>query len=150
MRQATGACIGLAVMVVGCGSGNGTTGSTGGPVISVGGDYTMTVELAANDCGVVTVLPLPTRVAHVPGSLQFQLTHGPNTYQGTLEPSGGFRTAARTFADATSTLIVNIEGRFLAAGLEGFVTVDQTLPAPACRYLVRWTGAKQGASNVIP
>jgi hypothetical protein len=38
----------------------------------------------------------------------------------------------------------------VATGLEAVVTVDQTSPAPACRYLVRWTGTKQGAPNVIP
>jgi hypothetical protein len=118
----------------------------------VGGDYAIAVALAENTCGAVTVLPLPTRVAHTPGAEQFQLTHGPNTYTGTFDAAGGglFRTVARTFADATSSQTVHIQGRFLTTGLEAEVTVDQTAPAPACRYLVRWTGTKQGAPNVIP
>lgn len=136
------------------GGGGGTTGPTGGggPVLSVGGDYAMAVELTENSCGAVTVLPLATRVAHTPGALQFQLTHGPNTYSGTFDaPAGGqFRTAARTFSDAASSQTVNIQGRFVTTGLEAVVTVDQAAPAPACRYLVRWTGTKQGAANVVP
>jgi hypothetical protein len=119
-------------------------------VLSVGGDYAIAVALTENTCGAITVLPLPTRVAQTPGALQFQLTHGPNTYAGTLEAGGVFRTAARTFADATSSQIVHIEGRFVATGLEAVVTVDQEAPVPACRYRVSWTGTKQGAANVIP
>lgn len=142
-----------ALSLVACGGGGGTGGDpTGpsGPVLSVGGDYSMAVELTENACGAVTVLPLPTRVAHAPGGLQFQLTHGPATYEGTLEAGGGFRTAARVFADATSSQTVHIEGRFIPTGLEAVVTVDQAAPVPACRYRVRWTGTKQGAANVIP
>ena len=45
---------------------------------------------------------------------------------------------------------MHIEGRFITTGLEAVVTVDQSAPAPACRYLVRWTGTKVGAANVIP
>jgi hypothetical protein len=141
-----------AVGLAACGGG-GATDTTGpsGPVLTVGGDYTMAVALTENGCGAVTVLPLPTRVAQTPGALQFQLTHGPATYAGTLDATGGsFRTAARTFSDAISTQVVHIEGRFLTTGLEAVVTVDQSAPAPACRYLVRWAGTKVGAANVIP
>jgi hypothetical protein len=142
-----------AAFALACGSG-GSTGPSepGGSVRSVGGDYAIAVALAENSCGAVTVLPLPTRVAHTPGTQQFQLTHGPNTYSGTFDAPGGgqFRTAARTFSDAASSQTVQIDGRFTTTGLEAVVTVDQTAPAPACRYVVRWTGAKQGAPNVIP
>jgi len=140
------------VLSLACGGG-GTSGPTGvGPVRSVGGDYTMAVELTENGCGAVTVLPLPTRVAHSPGAMQFDLTHGPATYSGTFDGAGGgaFRTAARTFSDAVSTQVLHIEGRFVVSGLEAVVTVDQSAPAPACRYLVRWTGTKVGSPNVIP
>ena len=142
----------VAVLCVGaCGGGAGPSGPSA-PVLSVGGDYTMVVEITENDCGTVTVLPLPTRVAHTAGATQFQLTHGPNTYAGSLEPGGRFTTQPRTFTDAASSQTVRIEGRFLAAGLEAVVTVDvqPTPPAASCRYLVRWTGTKVGAPNVIP
>jgi len=140
----------LILSVSACGGG-GTTGPPGGPpALSVGGDYTMVVELTENGCGAVTVLPLPTRVVHAAGATQFQLIHGPGTYDGTLEAGALFRTAPRTFADAASSQTVNIGGRFLTTGLEAVVTVDQTAPAPACRYLVRWTGTKTGAPNVLP
>ena len=61
-----------------------------------------------------------------------------------------FCTEARTFADATSSQTVTIEGRFVTTGLEAVVTVDQATPIPACRYRVSWAGTKQGAANVIP
>jgi hypothetical protein len=144
------------IALAGCGGGGG--GGTAGPtppatpVRSVGGDYTMVVALGENGCGVVTVQPLPTRVTHTPGASQFQLTHGPGNYTGTFdEPTGGaFRTQAVTFADATTSQTVHIQGRFTGSGLEAVVTVDQSAPAPACRYLVNWTGTKVGAPNVIP
>jgi hypothetical protein len=149
LNVAAAACV---MAMTGCGGGStGPTPPTA-PVRSVGGDYTMVVALGENGCGAVTVQPLPTRVTHTPGASQFQLTHGPGTYTGTFdEASGGaFRTAAQTFGDATSSQIVHIQGRFTATGLEAVVTVDQTAPAPACRYLVSWTGTKVGAANVIP
>jgi hypothetical protein len=119
-------------------------------VACVGGDYAIAVELTENGCGPVTVLPLPTRVTQTPGALQFQLTHGPATYAGTLDAGGQFTTEPRTFTDGASRQVVRIAGRFLTTGLEAVVTVDQEAPAPACRYLVRWMGTKQGAPNVIP
>ena len=144
------ACV---MALAGCGDG-GTTGPTppATPVRSVGGDYTMVVTLGENGCGAVTVQPLPTRVTHIAGASQFLLAHGPGIYTGTFdEPAGGaFRTSALTFADATATQVVHIQGRFTATGLEAVVTVDQAAPAPACRYLVDWTGTKVGAPNVLP
>ena len=145
-----GAALATALTMAGCGGGGATTGPSGGPVLSVGGDYAMAVALAENSCGAVSVQPLPTRVTHSPGALQFQLTHGPGTYEGTLEAGGRFRTAARTFSDATSSQTVHIEGRFTAGGLEALAAVDQALPLPACRYVVQWTGTKSGPANVIP
>ena len=142
--------VALVMSVAACGGG-GTTGPSGGPpVLSVGGDYAMAVVLAENGCGAVTVLPLPTRVVHAAGAANFQLVHGPGTYDGTVESDGRFRTAPRTFADAASSQTVAIEGRFMATGLDATVTVDQSAPPPACRYVVRWMGTKSGAPNVIP
>jgi hypothetical protein len=149
LNVAAAAC---AIGMAGCGGGStGPTPPTT-PVRSVGGDYAMVVALGENGCGAVTVQPLPTRVTHTPGASQFQLAHGPGTYSGSFDEAAGgaFRTAVQTFSDATSSQTVHIQGRFTATGLEAVVTVDQTAPAPACRYLVGWTGTKVGAANVIP
>jgi hypothetical protein len=113
-------------------------------VLSVGGDYAMTVALTSNDCGAVTVLPLPTRVDHTPGATRFRLTHGPNTFDGSVAADGTFTTDQATLSDGSTIVIA---GRFSVSGLEATATVSQ--PGP-CRYVVRWTGAKQGSPNVIP
>jgi hypothetical protein len=128
-----------------CGGGGGGGGNPNGPrVLSVGGDYAMTVALTSNDCGAVTVLPLPTRVDHTPGAARFRLTHGPNTFDGSVSADGTFTTDQATLSDGSTIVIA---GRFSASGLEATATVNH--PAP-CRYVVRWTGAKQGTPNVIP
>lgn len=132
--------------------GGGSAPPTGGSTpISVGGDYTMAVALAESGCPGVMVEPLPTRVQHTPGALQFQLTHGPATYSGTLDAAGGFVTQPRTFNDGVSTQTVSITGHFTRTGFEAVATVDvQTPNAAPCRYVVRWNGTKVGAPNVIP
>jgi hypothetical protein len=139
-----------AIALAGCGGDGGAAGPTA-VVRSVGGDYTMAVELGENGCGGVAVLPLPTRVTHTPGASQFQILHGPGTYTGAFDDSAGgaFRTQAQVFSDGVSSQTVHIQGSFRATGLDAVVTVDQTAPT-ACRYLVRWTGTKSGAPNVIP
>jgi hypothetical protein len=139
-----------ALALAACGGG-GATGPAA-PVRSVGGDYTMVVALGENGCGPVTVLPLPTHVTHTAGASQFQITHGPATYTGSFDDAAGgaFRTQALVLSDAGSSLTVHIQGSFRATGLDAVVTVDQTAPLPACRYLVSWTGTKAGAANVIP
>jgi hypothetical protein len=152
MTLKAGVVLAAVSLLAACGGGGTPEGPTNPqPVRSVGGDYTMAVELTENSCGPVTVLPLPTRVAHSPGAMQFELTHGV-AYSGTFDAANGgaFRTAARTFSDAGSSQVVHIEGRFIVTGLEAVATVDQSAPTPACRYLVRWTGTKVGAPNVIP
>ena len=133
--------------------GGGGTPSGGSSLVAVGGDYAMAVALTENTCGAVTVLPLPTRVEHTPGATDFRLTHGPNTWSGTLAAGGSFATETRTIADgAGGSVAIRIEGRFSTTGLEALATVNAlpAAPQPACRYVVRWTGTKQGAPNVIP
>jgi hypothetical protein len=138
----------------GGGGGGGTTGPPTGPnnVVAVGGDYTMAVALTENTCGAVTVLPLPTRVEHTPGTTDFRLTHGPNTWSGTLSAGGSFATETRSLPDgAGGSVAIRIEGRFLTTGLDALATVNaQPAAQPSCRYVVRWTGTKQGTPNVIP
>jgi hypothetical protein len=140
--------LGVVFLLSACGSGSGT-GTTGPRLIAVGGDYTLSVALAFNDCGNVVVQPLPTHVDHAPGAASFLLTHGPNTFNGTLAGDGAFTTETRTLPDGTgSTLTMAIAGRFSTGGLEAQAAV--TLPSRPCRYEVRWTGVKQGTPNMIP
>ena len=135
-------------MVVLCGCGGGGGGLPTPSLISVGGDYTLAVVLTENDCGSVTVQPLPTHVDHTPGAATLRLTHGPNTFDGSVAAGGAFTTTPRTLEDGMgSTLTLGITGRFTTTGMEALATV--TLPRP-CRYVVRWTGTKQGPPNVIP
>jgi hypothetical protein len=132
---------------------SGDGGQTfGSGLIAVAGEYAMAVALTENTCGAVTVQALPTRVEHTPGATEFRLTHGSNTWAGTLAAGGAFTMETRTFPDGGGTQAVRIEGRFLPTGLEALATVDvqPAAPQPACRYVVRWTGTKQGAPNVIP
>jgi hypothetical protein len=137
------------ISAAGCGGGSGPTPGT--VLLSVGGDYTMAVALAESGCGAVAVEPLPTRVAQTPGALEFQLTHGPATYAGTLDREGGFVTQPRSFNDGVSTQTVSITGHFTRTGFDAVATVDVQVPgAPSCRYVVRWTGTKIGSPNVIP
>jgi hypothetical protein len=140
---------GLAVLVAwggaaACGSGGGGGGTGGTRLLAVAGDYAMVVALTSNTCGAVTVLPLPTRVDHAAGATRFRLTHGPNTFDGSVSADGTFTTDRATLGDGSTIVIA---GRFMATGLDALATVDQTTP---CRYVVHWTGTKQGAPNVIP
>lgn len=135
------------VVLWGCGGGNGGGTPTGPPVLSVGGDYTLAVALADNDCGSVTVQPLPTHVDHAAGAGRLRLTHGPNTFDGSVAADGTFTTDPRTLSDGAGTLVIAIGGRFTTGGLDALATVTLSR---GCRYVVRWTGTKQGAPNVIP
>jgi hypothetical protein len=150
-KRGSGAA-GVLVLMAACGGGSGGGSPTsGGRLLSVGGDYSMVVALAENTCGAVTVQPLPTRVEHTAGASSFRLTHGPLTYSGTLAADGAFTTAAQTVADAAGPQTITLAGRFITTGLEAQVEVAvQRTALGACRYVVRWTGTKQGAANVIP
>lgn len=150
------ALVALAAMAAACGGSSGGPGAPSSPSpgpaqLSVGGDYAMAVALTENGCGAVTVEPLPTRVAHAAGSTQIQLTHGPATYAGTVDAAGRFTTQPRVFTDAAGSQTLAIAGQFTTTGFQATVTVDvQPAGAAACRYVVRWTGTKTGAPNVIP
>jgi hypothetical protein len=118
----------------------------------VGGTYPTAVALGDNDCGAVTVQPNTTTVAHTPGALRVSLTHAGTTYSGPLNADGTFATDPVDLRDQDgSTLTLRIAGRFTATGFEATVTVDVARPTGSrCRYVVRWTGTKQGAPNVLP
>jgi hypothetical protein len=148
---------GLAVAGVlalaGCGGGGSSpTNPPPATLLSVGGAYTVAVALGDNTCGSVTVQPQPTGVTHTPGASRFSLQHGPTTFQGAVATDGSFVGDPLAVADGSTALTLNIQGRFTTTGLTATVTVDENRPAPTadCRYLVQWTGTKQGAANVIP
>jgi hypothetical protein len=110
------------------------------------------VALTENTCGPVTVLPNPTTVTHTPGAARVTLTHAGATYSGPLSRDGTFSTDPVIVRDSTGTAsTIRIAGRFTVAGFEALVTSDvQPASGAACRYVVRWTGSKDGPPNVLP
>ena len=129
----------------------------GGPtpapnLIQVAGTYPTAVTLGENSCGAVTVLPNPTVVAQAPGATRVTLTHAGASYSGPLAADGTFSTEAVTVRDSSGTAsTIRIAGRFATTGFDAQVTVDvQPAAGPACRYVVRWVGTKDGAPNVLP
>jgi hypothetical protein len=135
-----------------CGGGSSSPTTPPAPVLSVGGAYAVAVALGQNSCGPVTVVTQPTSVTHTPGANRLTLVHGSNSFAGSVTTDGSFTTDPLALNDAGSALSVAIQGKFSTTGLTATVTVDVAppAPAPACRYLVQWTGTKQGAPNVIP
>jgi len=138
----------FAACALGCGSGG--PGTPPAPaLIQVAGQYQIAVALTENDCGDVEVRPLPTTVAHTAGAASFSLTHGGTTYAGHLAAEGRFTTDRLTLPGSGGSTQVDIAGQFSTGGLQALVTVNLEGP-PQCRYVVRWTGTKLGAPNVIP
>jgi hypothetical protein len=141
----------LLIVTVGCGGGGGTT-TPSQPLIQVAGTYPTAVALVENDCGDVTVLPMTTTVIHNPGATQLSLVHANTTYGGSLSGDGTFMTNPLDLPDSNGgTLTVGISGRFETNGFEAMVAIDvRRTNGSRCRYVVRWTGTKQGPPNVIP
>ena len=148
---ARGSGLVLLLWLCACG-GSSPTQPPAPTLLSVGGAYTVAVALGDNTCGAVTVQTQATTVTHTPGAGRFSLTHGPNTFQGSVAADGAFTTDPLPLQDGATALSVGLQGRFTTTGLTATVTVDENRPAPTadCRYLVQWTGTKQGAPNVIP
>jgi hypothetical protein len=138
----------VAVLLPGC---DGST-EPAEEQLHVAGTYSTAVSLTENTCTGISVSPLPTTVAHTPGSTVVSLTHGPLTHAGTITTAGAFTTAPRTVGDPggpQSTL--SITGLFTTGGFTADVAVAVTSStAPACAYKVRWVGTKQGSPNTIP
>jgi hypothetical protein len=110
------------------------------------------VRLLENDCAPTpTVQAQPTSVAHTAGATTFTLNHGGLLVAGTVSRDGTFNTQPLAVQDALGPATLTIAGRFTTAGLEATVTVAVSPPAPAapCRYVVGWTGVKQGSPNVL-
>jgi hypothetical protein len=145
------ACLASALAAA-CGGAGGPTPTPSAAVIQVGGTYPTAVALGENTCGPVTVLPNTTTVTHTPGAVRVILTHAGTRYSGSLSPDGTFSTDAVTVRDSTGTAsTIRIAGRFTASGFEALVTVDvQPATGAACRYVVRWTGTKEGPPNILP
>ena len=152
MRLRAGTLVLMTVLAGGCGGGGTPPPGGATPVIQVGGTYPTAVALVENDCGSVTVQPNITTVGHTPGATRLTLTHAATTYNGSLLPDGSFTTDPMDLRDTDgSTLTVRITGRFNTTGFDAAVTVDVLRTAGTrCRYVVRWTGTKQGAPNVLP
>jgi len=145
------------------GSGCGSNGSTTGPTpatIQVAGSYNIHKVTASDTCGgsqAGDAFDNPGEVRQ-PSATTFVLNdHGTRDLSGTLSADGTFAIApvqslVQNTIPATDTFA---NGRFTVQGFQVRVTTDlQSNPiAPgggACRVVVDWTGAKQGAPNVIP
>jgi len=142
--------------VLSCGGGGASPAAPTTPATpssaspQVGGSYEIAVRLTDNSCGPgVTVAAQPTSVAHVPGAAEFTLTHGGFQAAGTVGRDGAFTTRPSSVQDPQGPATLAIAGRFTATTLEATVTVDVQRATQPCRYLVNWTGVKQGGPNVI-
>jgi len=134
--------------------GGGATPPTTTPpqtvVPQVGGQYDVAVRLQQNDCPAApTVQPQPTSVTHTAGAGSFTLVHGGLTVSGSVNRDGTFTTQPLAVQDPQGPATLSLAGRFTANGLEATVTVSVTAAGGACRYLVAWTGTKQGSPNVL-
>jgi hypothetical protein len=151
MRHVLGSLALSFIVASGCGGG-GASPAAPDTRIQVGGSYPTAVALVENDCGAVTVLPMTTTVGHTAGASRLTLAHGGTTYNGSLGPDASFTSDPQDLRDQDgSTLTVRIAGRFSTTGFDATVTIDVLRTSGGrCRYVVRWTGTKQGAPNVIP
>lgn len=135
------------------GCGSSSPASPAPAALQVAGSYQITPTLVQDACGGTSVAPGPAQVTQAPGASQLQLSHAGITYTGRVEPSGAFTTDPTSVTLASGTAVsIRIEGRFATNGFDANVTVDETRvgAASACRYVVRWQAAKQGAPNVLP
>ena len=137
-----------ALLAFGGGDGGASPTATTSPIA---GSYHVTVALADNNCGAVTVLPQPTSVSHKAGRTRFTLRHGSNSFAAPLAADNSFAADALLLQDQDgSTLTVRLAGRFTLGSpttLDATVTVEvsqRPSPPRSCRYLVRWTGTKKG------
>lgn len=138
---------------LGCAGRPPGVNSPAAPVLlSVGGTYQTAVTLLTNNCGTVTIQPNPTIVTHTVGATTVMLTHAGNQYSGAVQGNGSFTTTPKVLSAGGETFTITIAGQFSTAGLDAQVTVDDLRPgaATACRYVVRWSGTKDGRPNVIP
>jgi hypothetical protein len=122
------------------------------PAISVAGSYDTAVTLAENNCGPVTVEPMPTQVEQQPGETSLVLTHAGNHFNGILQPDATFITEPLILRGGGDTYTVTVQGHFATTGFDALTTVivQQSVKPQNCQYTVRWLGTKQGAPNVIP
>lgn len=118
-------------------------------VIRVGGTYQTAVSVIASDCVGQTVEQHPTTVAHVPGATALTLTHAGNSYSGTLDADGSFRTAPVSQVFDGVSYQIGITGRFSTTAIDAEVHVAAARQPP-CSFTARWVGPKDGAPNTLP
>lgn len=134
----------------GCGGGGSAATEPSPTLVQVGGTYATAVALTQDSCGGVTVEPRPTVISHVPGETRFTLTHAALVCPGTVSPDGRFVTDSVLVSDSTGTSTVVVTGRFSTTGFDADTTVDVARTGGStCRYVVHWTGTKQGPPNVL-
>ena len=120
-------------------------------VLRVGGDYETEVSLEQSTCQGITVQSMPTAVNHAPGAADLTLTHGGQTYSGTVERDGAFETTPQSVGTTAELHTLTIGGVFSTTGFAATVNVAVTRNGVHdCDYVVSWVGTKSGEPNVIP
>jgi hypothetical protein len=118
------------------------------------GTYATQVSLlhGQNTCGAVSVQNNETTVDHTKGEDRISITHAGNTYEGTVDDSGHFKTKPRTLPMGDSEYTISIVGRFSSTGFDATVTVEVKQPSSpsTCSYKVVWKGKKRATDSVDP
>ena len=149
----------LCAAASGCGSNGSTTGPTPA-TIQVAGSYNIHKVTVSDTCGGSQpgdAIDNPGEVRQ-PSATTFVLNdHGTRDLSGSLSSNGTFSIApvqsvVQNTIPATDTFA---NGQFTVQGFQVRVTTDLqsnpiTAGGAACRVVADWTGAKQGAPNIIP
>jgi hypothetical protein len=146
----------IAIFCCGCGDSSSPSAPTPTPsptpgVLQVAGQYQITQQGVADTCGQGTQIPSVTAtVTHASGGSTFTLADtGGTTFTGTVQTNGTFSATAQFGPDASGqTFAQQLQGRFTAAGFTAELRVE--VRPRNCNFTRNWTGAKQGAPNVIP
>ena len=149
---------GLVILLASVGCGGSGASPNPAPLLSIAGDYVIQKTTFSDGCeGRMDVLSNPGSVRHTPGASTFVLDdHGTRDLPGTVDPTGAF--ALQPFegqAGGVPGRDTFENGRFTTSGFAVRVTTvvlrsRDTPPAPDCTVVMQWSGAKQGAPNVIP
>ena len=140
--------------------GGAATAPTSAPQIQIAGSYSVTKTTVSDTCGVSSpgaVIVTPADVRHTPGAGSFVLVdHGTRELPGTVAGDGTF--AMAPFQSLVQGTIAATDtfsgGRFTTTGFSVRDTTDlatsPTTGGPPCRIVADWSGAKEGAPNVLP
>jgi hypothetical protein len=154
--KARAAVILLAVFGVVCGSG-GSPDSPDGPLgrLAVGGTYAITRAYVLDTCAPGDIVdadaPVTGTVTHSAGAARFSLANADGgRFSADLHADASFTSGTQQFVGANGVRYAQLfEGRFGATGFSATVTVDLFRAQGACRAVLDWRGAKQGAPNVL-